>query len=1037
VLSAALILLLAASQEGASEAELALRKLRPVPGHRVSLFAAEPQLRNPVAFAQDERGRWFVVETNRRRSSVLDIRTVYDWLDEDLASRSVEDRLAMYRRHLGTKAEELAVESERLLRIADTDGDGRADESLVFAEGFNTMADGVAAGVAVRGGRVWFTALPNLWLLEDADGDGRPESRRSLQQGWGIRNSYGGHDFHGAVFGPDGKLYLSVGDRGCRVESSGRVVALYDEGGVLRCDPDGSNLEIFARGLRNPQELAFDDAGNLWTVDNNANIGPDNGETGRVTLVLEGADYGWRIGYQHLPDGGPWVREGLWAGKAAYQVPPVGHLTHGPSGLAADPLGGRFLVCDFPGGVRSFTVTPEGAGFRLGPHERFLWELFATDVAFGLDGAVYVLDWVQGFEKSNKGRIFRVEAAAPGPSIAGLAAEGMAKRTLEELADLLAHRDRRVRQAVQDELVRRGDRSVFRAAKSPAARRHAIWGLRRLNEPGPILERLEIGEPEERALAARAVGELRPREIPDPLLQALKHADARVRCEAAASLGRIGRPEAVEPLVELLRANADRDPFLRHGGVMGLAACGSPEALGALRTDASIAVRRAAVLALRRRRSLQLAYFLADPGTALEAARAIYDEPVPEAFEALAAILELPGQDEGVQLRAVNAAARIGRADRLGRAAADAARPPAVRLEALQALGDFAAPPGRDRLLGIWRPSEPRDPAPAKEALERAFEACDADEVRVGALRAAAKLGAVAEARILELAGTGAPATVRAEALRTLAARRAAGLGKAIRAVLAEPGEGLRREALGLIPAAGLEDALELLEKEASEGSPALRQAAVAALGACGPDADAVFVRLLDLRIAGTWPAAAGLELLEAASKRLDAGVRERLARIEAGRPKDDRLAAWSEVLEGGDAAKGRPLFWVRAHASCKQCHSVGKEGGTAGPPLDGVGARLDRRRLLESLLFPSAVIAPGFESVALLLESGAVETGVVVREDADGIVLRQPDGSEKTIQKVQVKSARRGLSAMPDDLGRLLTKRELRDLVEYLAGLR
>src|SRR6185503_16536654 len=252
-------------------------------GLQATLFAAEPQLVNPSSFTIDEKGRFFVVETHRRRSSVLDIRTRIDWLDEDLACRTVEDRVAMHRRHLGAEADKLAVESEVIRRIEDRAGAGRADHAETFAEGFHTLADGVAAGVLARKGEVWFAAIPNLWRFKDG-------KRTPILSGFGIRQSYGGHDFHGLKFGPDGKLYMSVGDRGCHVETEGRVVALHDEGGVLRCNPDGSGLEVFATGLRNPQELAFNEVGDLFTVDNNANVGDDNGESARVVHVVEGGD---------------------------------------------------------------------------------------------------------------------------------------------------------------------------------------------------------------------------------------------------------------------------------------------------------------------------------------------------------------------------------------------------------------------------------------------------------------------------------------------------------------------------------------------------------------------------------------------------------------------------------------------------------------------------------------------------------------------------------------------------------------------------
>src|SRR6185295_4051896 len=193
--------------------------------------------------------------------------------------------------------------------------------------------------------------------------------------------------------------------------------------------------------------------------------------------------------------------------------------------------------------------------------------------------------------------------------------------------------------------------------------------------------------------------------------------------------------------------------------------------------------------------------------------------------------------------------------------------------------------------------------------------------------------------------------------------------------------------------------------------------------------------RLLDRLLAGTWPAPLRLELLEAAGRRASAELREKLATYEGSRKKDDPLSPWRECLEGGDAGPGRQLFWVRVHASCHQCHRIGEEGGTAGPALNGIGARQSREYLLESLIFPSKAIAPGYETVAVRLESDAVETGRVLRESAADLVILGPDGQEKAIPKSKIRAARRGLSAMPDDLSRLLTKRELRDLVEYLAG--
>src|SRR5262249_53775566 len=161
--------------------------------------------------------------------------------------------------------------------------------------------------------------------LRDTDGDGRADERRSLSRGYGVHVGYLGHDLHGLRFGPDGRLYFSIGDRGFNVRTAdGRTLAELDSGTVIRCNPDRSGLELFASGLRNPQELAFDEHGNLFTCDNNS----DSGDKARWVYVVEGGDSGWRIGYQFLQSPvsrGPWNAERLWepepAKRAAYLVP--------------------------------------------------------------------------------------------------------------------------------------------------------------------------------------------------------------------------------------------------------------------------------------------------------------------------------------------------------------------------------------------------------------------------------------------------------------------------------------------------------------------------------------------------------------------------------------------------------------------------------------------------------------------------------------------------------------------------------------------
>src|SRR5205807_9817518 len=169
------------------EGELAIKKFQVPPGLKVDLWAAEPMFANPVAFNFDEKGRAYVCETFRLNAGVDDIRGIMDWLDEELASRSVDDRLAEMKRHLGDRFAKYSEHSERISLIEDRDGDGKADHATVFADGFDTPLDGIGAGVLAREGKVWYANIPNLWLLQSTGTNGVSESRKSLHYGFGVR----------------------------------------------------------------------------------------------------------------------------------------------------------------------------------------------------------------------------------------------------------------------------------------------------------------------------------------------------------------------------------------------------------------------------------------------------------------------------------------------------------------------------------------------------------------------------------------------------------------------------------------------------------------------------------------------------------------------------------------------------------------------------------------------------------------------------------------------------------------------------------
>jgi quinoprotein glucose dehydrogenase len=471
--------------------------------------------------------------------------------------------------------------------------------------------------------------------------------------------------------GPDGRLYFSVGDRGANATAIDRShVENTETGAVYRCNLDGSGLEIFALGLRNPQELAFDQFGNLFTGDNNS----DAGDPARWVYLQQNSDSGWRIGWQFLtkPEArGPWLSERLcypsFPGQAAYHLPPVAVLGNGPSGLTYYPGTGltpawknRFFLANFSGspsnsGILSVSVSPKGAGFEMSPIEKPIWNILATDVEFGVDGGLYVADWVNGWGMNGKGRIYKIHA----PESDGdpflvetqkLIADGMESRSSEQLALLLAHADMRVRQEAQFALAARSASSILNtvAAKDASllARLHAIWGLGQIaraqkKDGASLLPLLKDPDAEVRAQAAKTLGDIKGAKATASLMPLLKDSSPRVRAFSAIAIGNLKSREATPSLIEALRDNDNTDPVLRHALCSALAGCNDSVLLIAAANDPSAAVRLGAVVALRRLKHAGLTKFLQDSDSSVvaEAARAIHDESIQDAMAELAALL--------------------------------------------------------------------------------------------------------------------------------------------------------------------------------------------------------------------------------------------------------------------------------------------------------------------------------------------------------------------------------------------------------------
>lgn len=1207
-----------------------LKKFKVAPGLKVEVVAAEPLLQNPVAFSIDARGRYFIAESHRWATSVFDITQNTPWLLDDLSFRTVNDRAAFLARQFATNFAVLTNDSELIRLVEDRDGDGIAETSSVFADGFRESTSGTASGVLAQGTNVWFTSIPDLWRFSEAVNSKSVISNQSgarlstsrvvagrqlntdslftdlLITGLGVHISVSGHDVHGLIRGHDGRIYFSFGDRGvCVTNREGVVLNVPDTGGVLRCEPDGRNLEIFCTGLRNPQELAFDDYGNLWTVDNDT-AGAD---PCRVLHLVEGGDYGWRASYQHMKGFGPWVSEEMWRGGLDGILPPAGTVSQGPAGLAFHPgtgltpqLAGKFVHADFPGGVWAYSVKPRGASYELADKEKILWNCWPTDVDFGPDGALYVLDWVESWVRSGKGRIYRVAAngelgvrnAEQVAEVKRLLGEGMAKRGEKELLSLLGHADRRVRLEAQWELAGRGLPSlaalndVAEDSASQIQRLHALWAIQEIfrgvsvftstNEVEvSIFSLLHLTETKDRlvaAHAARALAEAKSYEGFEASAAVLSGSSAAVRAVTGHALaimpfgrGVRTQPSAVDRLAnfinkpwahrmaakafphrsrwggpladaESLLDEKENDLFLQHVAKLMLqqgVTMGSfyDEILIQASTNRSPLIRRASILAHRRlgERVIQqptwpgfphfhasamvvvahVTNFISDADSmvVMDAVRVINDVPVPDGYSMLAALLDdprfrepnwgaaalsnltpagpfsanvRPPRDQ-VLLRALNANFRVGEAQNAEALVWFAQGTPmsaVLRAEALFLLGAWEVLPAKvgdlpikptkdpnhgavptvnpenwpgwfDRVVGLYRPLPPRPADDARRALAPHINALLTGKepvVALAALDAAVKLRLTNAAPTLValMRSTNASVALRKQIPSALAALGAEELGEVTKLALAEDAPAIRASALPYLNQLGGDEAALMLgdivgRAIVAPGSGSdlrLAQAAILALGKFPSGiADGTMRFTTELMADGKLPATLELEVLEAAANRSDPIVQSHLARITAERAKDSALGDWRSVLEGGDAERGKAIFFEKVEVQCSRCHAVKGQGGPVGPKLDGIGKARSREYLLEAIVFPNRAIATGHENVILTLKDGAVHFGVVNGEDDRELRIESPEDGPLRIAKADIVTRQRGLSAMPEGLEQALSRREVRDLVEYLAGLK
>ncbi|HXG61845.1 MAG TPA: PVC-type heme-binding CxxCH protein [Planctomycetota bacterium] len=554
----ACLLLLAASQAAPLAPEESARRLNLPEGFRATVFAAEPDLVQPIAFALDDRGRVWAVES----------RSYPDWLPPGTEGR------------------------DRILIFEDRDGDGRFDSRRVFHDRLANVS-----GLALGFGGVWLCATPYLLFIPDRDADDRPDGPPEiLLDGWNLK---GRHNVASKPsWGPDGWLYgghgiLSTSLVGPPGAPDGARTAI--NCGVWRYHPVRRRFEAVAHGTTNPWGLDWDEAGELFIT---------NCVIQHLWHVVPGAHYERMYGqdvtapnlYALMPaasDHLHWAG-GRWQDARGQER----HLEHGGGHAHAGAL--IYLEDTWPARYRGtlFTVNlhgrrvqndllePRGSTYRGRHGPDFLraedpW-FRGLDLQAGPDGNVFLSDWNDTGEchdydraETETGRLFKISY---GPSrrvevdLARAADADLVAR-LAGRAEWFARRARRILQerAAEGRLEAGTIRALearFRAETSAPRKLRVLWALHATGGLSEALlaEALAVPEEDVRAWALRLAADLGPPpESLRPLLleRAERDPSPRVRRALVEVLRRLP-PRERFPIAERLAVRAEdaEDPHL-------------------------------------------------------------------------------------------------------------------------------------------------------------------------------------------------------------------------------------------------------------------------------------------------------------------------------------------------------------------------------------------------------------------------------------------------------------------------------------------
>lgn len=1024
----------------ANEAASPLPNLKVPDGFSVELAAGPPLVERPIVAAFDDEGRLYVAESSGSN----------DPIQKQLADRP-----------------------HRIVRLEDTDGDGKFDKRTVFAD--HMM---FPEGAMFLDGSLYVGAPPSIWKLTDTNSDGVADERVEWFQGKTLTGC--ANDLHGPYAGPDGWIYWCKGAFAEQTHMVNGREWTTKAGHIFRCRPDGTGLEpVITTGQDNPVDIAFM---------------PDGERILSGTLFVGNPR---RDGLAHAVYGGVFGKEhNVLAGHPRTgELMPVFDLMSpvACSGLErydSDVFGAGYrdnlFLCQF--NVRKVSrhiLKPAGSTYTSEDSD-FVSSDFVdfhpTDVVVDADGSLLVVDtggWYklccptsQLWKPEVLGGIYRVRKnGSKSPADPRGRQIDWPHQTLEQLWALHADNRQAVRLRASREFVRRrkapdmtkfinsrrpleasesADGTISQTEISALAR---VWTLAQLDTSDAralLGESFSTESDRLRHTILQAVSVFRDPLILNPYLMAdqLNDPSPANRRVLAESFGRLGHPLAVPHL--LIAAEKADDRVLQHSIIYALIELADPAATRAGLTSDQPKIIAAALIALDQM-----------PGGATKAAEAIPhlnspDDTLRDAARWVVAqhpdwggeltqwltkqLQSLPSQANG-----------------------DATRATETNLETM--LIGFSSSATIQTLLADTVTS---NSAPAARALAlRAMAGAKLREPPTAWITALATTIADGNSTTLPLA---------IAAARTLppAATANVPLVKSLVHVADSPkySADLRIDALSIVAShlPELSDSnFQLLEQALStENSVPLRSAATDAIAkshlsatqlerlcdtvhAAGPlemnrllqPYEQSHDEQLGLKLVTSLRESAALaslriDLVRAALAKYSPVVQQRIAELESlvnvdAAAQRQHIEELLPLVAKGDIRRGHAVFYS-SKAACAACHRLGFAGGTSGPELTHVGETRTERDLLESILFPSLSFVRSYEPVLIITQDGKTINGVVRDENAQEYVVATGPDQTVRVPRADVEQMQPStVSIMPAGLDKQLTTQELADLVAFL----